>query len=201
MYTEPETRYANPGSLYSDSGQQYLFSDNRARNVGDLLVIRVVETSRGTNSTETSTEKDSSNEYSVGAAFGRSTVSPMLVGSLLAGDVGIEPVLSTSSVSQTDATGETNRQNTLNAPVGARVVQVLPNGVLQVEGARKIRINDETQILVVSGLVRSRDIGTDNTVLSTQLADSTIDLYGEGVLADKQKSGWLTRLLDVVWPF
>jgi flagellar L-ring protein precursor FlgH len=201
MYTEPEARYENPGSLFSDSGQQYLFSDNRARGVGDLLVIKVVETSKGTNKADTTAEKDNSTSYGVAAAFGRSTVNPWITGSLLSGGVGANPILSTTTTSKSDASGETKRENTLTATVGARVVQVLPNGVLQVEGARKIRVNDETQIMVVTGLVRARDIGSDNSVLSTQLADSTIDFYGEGVLADKQKAGWLARLLDMVWPF
>jgi flagellar L-ring protein precursor FlgH len=72
---------------------------------------------------------------------------------------------------------------------------------MQVQGAREIKVNDETQYMVVTGLIRQRDIDSDNSILSTQMADSRIDYYGKGVLADKQKSGWLTRLLDIVWPF
>ena len=200
-YTEPESRYENPGSLFSDSGQQYLFSDNRARNVGDLLVIKVVETSKAKHKADTNAEKTSSNEYGVAAAFGRTSVNPWLTGSILSGGVGIDPILSTTTSSKTDATGETKRENTITATMGARVVQVLPGGVMQVEGAREIRVNDETQYMVVRGLVRSRDVASDNTILSSQMTDMTLDYYGSGALADKQTGGWLSRLLDFVWPF
>ncbi|MBU1610573.1 MAG: flagellar basal body L-ring protein FlgH, partial [Proteobacteria bacterium] len=73
--------------------------------------------------------------------------------------------------------------------------------VMQVEGARRIRVNNETQILIVRGLVRQRDIAADNTVNSSSLAEADIEVYGEGVLADKQRPGWMTRILDHVWPF
>jgi flagellar L-ring protein precursor FlgH len=78
---------------------------------------------------------------------------------------------------------------------------MLPGRVMQVEGARRIRVNNETQILVVRGLVRQRDIAADNTVSSTALAEAQIEVYGEGVLADKQRPGWMTRVLDNIWPF
>jgi flagellar L-ring protein precursor FlgH len=70
-----------------------------------------------------------------------------------------------------------------------------------VEGARRIRVNNETQFLVVRGLIRQRDISSGNTIPSTSLAEAQIEIYGQGVLADKQKPGWLSRILDNVFPF
>jgi flagellar L-ring protein precursor FlgH len=64
-----------------------------------------------------------------------------------------------------------------------------------------VRINNETEILVVRGLLRKRDIGPDNTVESGYLANAQIEVYGQGILADKQKPGWLSRILDNMWPF
>ena len=81
------------------------------------------------------------------------------------------------------------------------IAEVLPGGVLQVQGAREIRANDETQYMVISGLVRAQDVASDNSVESTQLADSKVEYYGKGQLADKQRQGWLSRLLDNIWPF
>ena len=201
-YTEPEEEYENPGSLYSEAKSQYLFDDNRARKVGDIVLVKIVETSKGKHKADTITERETSNEFSVGAAFGARTVSPFFVGSnRLSGNVGVEPMLSTSRRSDHEATGETKRENYVTATMGARIVQLLPNGVMQVQGAREIKVNDETQYMVVTGLIRQRDIDSENSVLSTQMADSRIDYYGKGVLADKQKAGWLSRLLDIVWPF
>jgi flagellar L-ring protein precursor FlgH len=55
--------------------------------------------------------------------------------------------------------------------------------------------------MVVRGMARAKDVDADNTILSTQLADASIEYYGSGVLADKQKPGWFTRLMDNIWPF
>ena len=69
------------------------------------------------------------------------------------------------------------------------------------KGAREIRVNEETEYMVVRGMIRSKDVSADNSVLSTQIADASIEYYGKGVLADKQKPGWFSRLMDNVWPF
>jgi len=204
MYTEPEDRAANPGSLFSEShGANLLFNDNRARNVGDIVLVKIVETAKSKSTVDTRSEKKNSSDIGVSAAFGRSTVSPLFIAGVpqMSGGVGLDPMLSTTNNSKNDVTGETKRENNVTATMGVRVVQVMPNGIMQVEGARSIRVNEETQIMVVTGLLRQRDIGADNSVLSTQMADSKIDYYGKGVLADKQKVGWLTRLLDNIWPF
>lgn len=196
-YTEPEEAYENPGSLFSEAKSNYLFDDNRARKVGDIVLVKIVETSKSKSKVDTKAERESTNSIGVSAMFGRSKVGI----SPLRGSVGTDPMLSTSTVTEHDATGETKRENYVTATMGARITQVLPNGVMQVQGAREIKVNDETQYMVVTGLIRQRDIDTDNSILSTQMADSRIDYYGKGVLADKQKSGWLTRLLDIIWPF
>ena len=202
QYTEPEQRQANPGSLFSAAESTELYADNRARRVGDIVLIKIVETSKSKSKADTTADKSATSELGVTAAFGKHTISPlMLGGGPLSGNVGIDPMLSTSTTSNLSATGETKRENYVTATIGARVLQVLPGGVLQLQGAREIRVNEETQYMVVSGLVRAQDVRSDNSIESTQLADSKVEYYGKGVLADKQRAGWLTRLLDNVWPF
>ncbi|MDL2209872.1 flagellar basal body L-ring protein FlgH [Desulfovibrio sp. OttesenSCG-928-O18] len=201
-YTEPEEQHENPGSLYSEASSHNLFDDNRARKVGDIVLVKIVETSKSKSKVDTTAERETTNSFGVSAAFGRNSVSPLFFGGgPLSGTVGMDPMLSTSRKSDHEATGETKRENYVTATMGARIVQVLPNGIMQVQGAREIKVNDETQYMVVTGLIRQRDIDSDNSILSTQMADSRIDYYGKGVLADKQKPGWLSRLLDIIWPF
>jgi flagellar L-ring protein precursor FlgH len=197
QYTEPEQRYTNPGSLFSAAENTELYADNRARRVGDIVLIKVVENAKSKSKADTTADRETKSSLGVTAAFERKTAG---LGPL-SGPVGISPILSTASSSGLSAKGETKRENYVTATIGARVLNVLPGGVLQVQGARAVRVNEETQYMVVSGLIRSQDVGADNSVESTQLADSKIEYYGEGVLADKQKQGWLTRLLDNVWPF
>lgn len=201
-YMEPEERYENKGSLFNTADSDGLYADNRARRVGDIVLVNVVETSKAKTKADTSTTKTSGNEYGVNAAFGRNKVGMLGASSAgLAGGVGVDPIFSTNTASNLSTTGETKRENYVTTTVGARVLQVLPGGVLQVEGAREVRVNEETQYLVISGLVRSKDIAMDNSIMSTQMADTKIEYFGKGVLADKQRQGWLTRLMDNIWPF
>ncbi len=82
------------------------------------------------------------------------------------------------------------------ATLSARVTRVLDNGNLVIEGRRLVKVNDETQILVVSGVVRPYDVAPDNTVLSSRLADGEVRLEGRGVVSDRQRPGLLQRIFD-----
>lgn len=200
-YTEPEERRDNPGSIFSESAPGLLFEDSRARRVGDIILIKIVEKTTASNQADTTSDRTTTVDLNVGAAFGRSTISPALFGGFLAGKVGPDPVVSAGSASKHDTSGKTTRQNTVSTTIGGRVINVLPNGVLEVAGAREIKVNTETEYMVVRGLVRGSDVLSDNTVLSTQMANASIEYYGKGAISDKQNPGWLSRVLDMVWPF
>ena len=194
-YREPAPAYSNPGSIFSEGDNLLLFDDPRARRVGDIVMVNVVESASAANEASTDTNRDSSTEYGVSALFGRSSIP------LVGGKVGSSPILGTNTKKEFSADGSTTRNNKVSATVAARVVNVMPDGLLRIEGARETKVNNETQFLVVAGLIRSRDVAADNSILSTQIADAHISYYGQGVIADKQKPGWLTRLLDNIWPF
>lgn len=202
-YTEPDQFASNPGSLFSEANSQMLLADGRARRVGDVVMVNIVETSKGKNKAETKTDKTSTIDLGVGALFGSKRVSPIgaMDMGILSGSVGTNPVVQASSVTEFDGSGETKRENYVTATIAARVLRVHPGGVLELEGVRETRVNEETQYMVVTGLARSRDISPDNSIESTQLADARIEYYGKGVVTDKQKPGWLVRLLDNIWPF
>ena len=188
----PEEQIANPGSMFNDVNSEFLFADNRARRVGDIVIVKIEDATKAKNKADTTAGKDSKLDLGVNALFGQ--------GSFLGADVG-GPVVSTTSKSEMTASGETKRENNMVTTVAARVINVLPGNVLQVEGSRETRVNDETQHLVVTGLVRARDSEADNSGRSSLMADSKIALFGKGVLSDKQSPGWLTRLMDNLWPF
>lgn len=193
----------NPGSLFAASQEETLFADTRARRVGDIVIVKLVENTKAQSKAETSTKKAGNNKYSVGAMFGKSKVGFIpFVGIGPQGDVGTNaPILQSSSGDNLTATGKTKRENYVTTSLAARVLRTLPGGLLQIEGAREIRVNNETEYMVVRGMIRSRDIDSDNSIYSNQIADASIEYYGQGVLADKQKPGWFTRLMDNVWPF
>ena len=83
----------------------------------------------------------------------------------------------------------------------ARVVDLLANGNMIIEGNREVRVNAENQLITLTGIIRSRDISSENIILSTYIADARISYSGSGVLNDRQRPGWLSRILDKVWPF
>ncbi|MEG2171809.1 MAG: flagellar basal body L-ring protein FlgH [Desulfovibrionaceae bacterium] len=193
----------NPGSLYAESDIDPLFSDSRARRVGDIVVVKIIETTKAKNKADTSTSKTNTNGYGVGANFGYNNAAMFpIVGAGPTGPVGKgNLIFDSTSNSALSVTGETKRENNVTSSIAARVLRVMPGGILQIEGAREIRVNEETQYMVVTGTIRTRDVAADNSIMSTQMADASIQYYGKGVLADKQKPGWFTRLMDNIWPF
>ncbi len=191
-YNEPAPNYANPGSLFNQDEDLNLYADGRARRVGDIVFVNITENNSATNAADTDTSKSSNMNLGVGAFFGRNNLP-------IVGPIGGN-LFDASTSSDFSGDGSTSRSNSITATVAARIVRVLPDGLLQVEGARETRVNNETQYIVVTGLIRSRDIQSDNSILSTNMANSKVEYWGSGVLADKQKAGWLTRLLDNIWP-
>jgi len=168
-------------SLWNDGYS--LYTDTKARQPGDLVTLIIVERSQATSSTTTQTGKDASVEF----------------GPLLWGGSVLIPGLGVDAGDNFRGGGSTTRGGSLNARMTAQVVDVLPNGVLRIEGRQTIIVNGEEQVIVVSGLVRPQDIKPDNTVLSTFVADATITYQGTGPIGDKQQPGLLTRLLN--WLF
>lgn len=189
----------NPGSLYSPARAEFLFDDNRAKRVGDIVLVSVAEATKASNKADTDADRESNISLGVEAFPTEGIVG------MLATPLGVQhqqnPKVKAGSTSDFKGSGETKQESTFLATVACRIVRMLPGNVMQVEGARQIRINNETQILVVRGLLRKSDVASDNTVSSKNLAEARIEVYGEGVLSDKQRPGWLARILDNIWPF
>ncbi|HLC41844.1 MAG TPA: flagellar basal body L-ring protein FlgH [Methylomirabilota bacterium] len=178
-------------SLWTDQARS-LYPDVRARQVNDILTILILEDSKSERSAQTKTSKDSSVEAGLNEF-------PKFMG--------LEKVLKKvfkldfDAKSNFEGKGDINRSDKVTAQISARVVKVLENGAMLIEGRRAVAVNDEVQFLVLSGLVRSEDVTPDNTVKSTQIADAEIRMEGSGVLAEKQRPGILNRLLDWLWLF
>jgi len=186
----------NPGSLFDPDGATMLFADARAKRVGDIVLIKVVETTLSKSKASTTADRESSMNLGVSAYLGKDKL-PLIPGAT----VGPDALVNAGSTSGFEGDGETKRESSLTTTVAGRVTRVLGGGLMEVVGARETRVNGETQIVLVQGVARDRDIDADNTIMSTSLAEARIELYGEGVLADKQRPGWLARILDNVWPF
>jgi len=185
MAPPPQPTY-EPGSLWSTQTAGSLFEDTRARRVGDLVMVRVVENASGTKNASTNTSRDSSLSTGISAFFAAPVANRNI-------NVGV--------TNDYDGSGKTARSGRLTALVAASVVEVLPNGNLAIRGSREIQVNDEIQVIHMAGVVRQVDISTDNIVLSSRIADARITYTGKGVIDEKLRPGWFTRVVDYVTPF
>ena len=177
-------------SLWRGDRTASLFTDARANRLGDLVTVLVDESSSTDRKAETNTKKESNNNLNLANFFGNTH--------FLAGRSGNKGRFEFSGENeQKMSSGNITRQDTVVAKIPARVVKILENGLLVVEGRRAVVVNDETQTLAFSGVVRPDDIGPENTVRSTQVADAEITIVGKGVLAEKQRPGILQRIFDI----
>lgn len=194
-YEDLSPRVPAEGSLWTHTGSAMLFVDMRAREVGDLVTVRISESPTGSLSAKTETSRDSSIEAGI----------PNLLGIMerygASHSVDIDNMFKANFKPSFTGEGSNERNGSLDAYITARVVQVFPNRNLRILGRQEIKVNSETQYITVSGIVRPEDIDTNNEVQSCYIADARIDYSGRGVIADKQEPGWLMRVVDNLWPF
>jgi flagellar L-ring protein FlgH len=192
------THQARPpeGSIFNPETSASIYSDRRASRVGDILLVKIVETSTGSQRAATNTKRDSSVGADFSALFGFEQL-------LRDKNPRFNPSnpLQLGFNNSFDGDGETRRNSSVTATLSARVIDITMDGNLVIRGYREVRVNHETQHIIVSGLVRPGDISRDNSVLSSYIADARVEYIGEGTLSDKQQPGWLARGLDVLWPF
>lgn len=190
--TVPEPEPLSAGTLLTTGVNVSLFDDRRATAVGDVVTITLEEQTRSSKSAETSISKDTTNQI----------LNPRVLGSLVQGTGNSEIFNSLNSGTQFTGAGDSDQSNSLTGTISAVVAKVLPNGLLLVQGEKWFQLNRGKEYVRVSGLVRSEDIGMDNTVSSLRLADARIAYSGTGEVAQANQAGWLTRFfLGTVNPF
>lgn len=185
------------GSLWpGENARNSLFTDNKARRVNDIVTILVSENADGTSKASTNTSRESTTTAGIAALLG-------LDKSLQAANDKLKPKIEVGGAASNALKGEgdTSRASKLTATVTAKVTKVLDNGNLLIEGRRQLTINGEDQQVIISGSIRPEDITTDNVIASQFIADASIYYTGQGIINEKMRAGWLTRVMDAVWPF
>ena len=183
------------GSIYTEAQSGYL-EDTRALRVGDVVLVRINEKADAQGGATTNLSKDSNRSAGIDSLLG-------LVPAIQKAYPNIDPktLLELASSSDFNGQGKTQRAGTLNATIGVKVKQELPNGDLFVEGTKVVMINYEEQHLYISGVIRPPDIAPDNSVDSSLIADARVEFTGRGDIDDQVERGWLTKVLDFVNPF
>ena len=190
----PTPSYTN-GSIWQASSVG-LTEDGKARRVGDIVTIVITETASASKEAKTATGRSS--EISAGIPNFMGLEQSKLITSNFAD---LSKLMNASASSSFDGSGSTSRKETLTATITAKVIEVLPNTNLRIEGRRNVKVNSEDQIVTVQGVIRQRDITSENTINSIYVADAQISYAGEGVISDRQKPGWLMNVVDKLWPF
>jgi flagellar L-ring protein precursor FlgH len=168
-----------------------LLPDLRARHINDLVTVRVVENISAVGSADASLDKDGSGAASLTRLFGIESKYP--------GWLDPTSLAAINTKTSFSGSGSTTRSGELTATITARVVEVLPNGDLALEGVREVDINGDIQILVLSGVVRTADIGPGNVIPSTAVGQMRIRYFGRGLMKDNLKPGWIVRVLNKIF--
>ena len=198
QYVEQAHRFAettpseSPGSLWSGAAMLVdISSDLRARRIDDMVTILVNEIASAVSTGATKTARNSNSSASLSSAAGKFSVPARF------GDI-----LTTSGKSSLDGSGTTSRTTTLTTTITARVVDVLPNGFLVVEGNKTVLVNSENQVITLRGVVRPVDLSAANTVQSGDVGQMELKINGKGVVNDAvRRPNFLYRLLLGVLPF
>ena len=190
----PPPAPSSPGSLFNDSGS--LYADLKAHRVGDIVTVTISEQASASKQATTTTGRKSTASAGLQKLFGLDRT----IGNI---SHAIDPSSLVDTSYQTDfkGSGSTSRNEDLVATLTTRVVAVLPNGNLRIAGSKSVRVNNEDQLIGLTGEIRPEDISSNNSVDSKYILDARISYTGKGVISDNQGQGWLVRVLDNIWPF
>jgi flagellar L-ring protein FlgH len=182
----------SPGSLWSSPATMAdLATDVRARSAGDMVTIVVNEQASAVSTGQTKTSRASSANASINSLAG-----PLSTAGRLAN------LASANSTTSLDGQGTTLRQTTLTTTITARVIDVLPNGYLVVEGSKTLAVNSENQVITLRGVVRPADLTNANIVQSGNVAQMELKINGRGVVNDAiRRPNILYRILLGLLPF
>ena len=172
------------GSIYQSSRNHNLFGDSRALNVGDIVTVDLEEETSSSKSANTSIGKDS--EIDLDAP-------------LILGENGLEIDTDIDMERDFEGSASADQGNQLIGDITVTVVEVLPNGVLRIRGEKWLSLTQGEEYIRLTGMVRQEDIGSDNRVESSRIADARIAYGGTGDFDQSNRMGWLSRFFNSEW--
>ena len=190
-YLSEARKLAGGESAPSATWMSGLMADLRARQVNDLLTVRVEESIAASGTADSAVSKSGRATAGVPTFFGLETKLPS--------SVNPANLVSTTNDTSFKGAGTTTRAGTLSARMTARVAEVLPNGDLFIEGVREIEINGDRQIVVLTGVARVADINPANVIPSAALGQLRIRYFGRGLMKDSLSPGWLIRVINKIF--
>jgi len=189
--------YRYEGSLWEERRSDF-YLDNKARRINDVVTIQIAEISNASQQVSTKTSRDTN----ILAGIVKFLGSPLSFGlnNFWGRDKPFAPEIESSAKSSHSGSGAISGSGKLTASIAARVIEVMPNGNLLVEGRKEVTVEREKRLIILSGIVRPADVEFDNTVSSDKVADARIEYVGRGVISDKQGPGIFHRFFDWIYP-
>ena len=189
---------ATQGAIFQAGQEISLFEDAKARRVGDIITVVLVEQTTASKKADTNASKTQDTQLDNPTILGAPLSFNMPGGSKR--DLNLGTTLSGSR--SFAGAGDSSQSNKFQGNVTVPVAEVLSNGNLVVRGEKRLTINQGDEYIRFSGIVRPSDVGSDNTVLSTSVADAKISYTGKGMIDDSNSSGWLASIFNSKWwPF
>ena len=210
----PPAAMPSDGSIWLGGTQSgsFLFFDEKASRIGDLVTVVIIEQTQAQGDAKTETEAERTLDIGLSSQVGFQKLITSPIRGLLR-IMGFDNPGTTVDEGNTvnfvkgsmknDFAGEgtTSRSGRFTGVITCRVIGVLSNGILHIRGRRSVVINHEAQYISLEGLVRREDLTIENQVLSNSVAEMRLAYDGLGVLDDKQRPGWMARLIDWAYPF
>ena len=194
------------GSIYNEKSSGFFASDRRANNIGDILTVTLNESLSASKSTTNTTTKADTFGVTLPPLFsngaGTRSVANQLDNKLGIGNGGVDSADFTAGANQSfSGAGTAAQTNTLTGSMTVTVIRVYPNGNLEIKGQKKLILNDGSEYLRLSGIIRPEDISAGNTISSSNIADAKITYTNAGVYATSTKPGWLSKIFREITPF
>lgn len=188
----PVQKVTDDGSIFHAGMSNSLYSDAKARRIGDIITVILRENTTATKSASTTMEKESGIELDPIVGLGGQNV-----------NIGNQSVqLDLSSTNEFEGDAQSNQSNNLVGNISVTVVRVLPNSNLVIRGEKWLTLNSGDEYIRLTGIVRPADINPANEILSTKIANARIKYSGTGEFAKTQQQGWLTKFFNSSWwPF
>ncbi|GAA4221874.1 flagellar basal body L-ring protein FlgH [Sagittula marina] len=192
----PPARNTDEASLWT-SGQTSLLGDRRAMKRGDILTVVISIDDSAEIQNTTARSRGGSESLAIPDLFGY----PERINQGITDGASLDSAVSIDSSASSNGTGSVRRSESLTLRIAATVLDVLPNGVLSIEGSQEVRVNFELRELLVSGYVRPEDISRQNEITYDKIASARISYGGRGQITDVQQPRIGQQVLDAILPF
>jgi len=186
---EEEEAIIPTGSLFKENYVNNIYSDSKAHRVGDIIAVILSESTQANKNAKTELKKESNSELDPVVGLGGLPVT--INGQAL--QFGI------NQNSKFKGDSKANQGNSLSGDISVHVLRVLPNGNLMIRGEKWLTLNNGDEYIRLTGVIRPKDINSNNTIQSTKIANARIQYAGTGSFADANEQGWLTKFFNSSW--